>query len=125
MEPVLAAFNAKYVKKDLPRLRAGMRVRVWSKIKEGDKWRSVPFEGTLIATKHGRGISASLTVRKIGVNEVGVERTWPLHSPLLERIEILETPKVRRAKQYYLRKRSRRETRAKLKTKKTSSLGAV
>lgn len=95
-------------------IRPGMKVRVWSKIKEGDKWRAVPFEGTVISRKHGKGISATFSVRRIGAAEVGIERIWPIHSPLIERIEVLAAPKVRRAKLYYLRERSRREARAKL-----------
>lgn len=116
MKPAVAEFASKYLKRDLPDIRAGMRVRVWSKIKEGDKWRAVPFEGTVLSRKHGKGVTATVTVRKIGAAEIGVERTWPIHSPLIEKIEILESPKVRRAKLYYIRKRSRREARAKLKT---------
>jgi large subunit ribosomal protein L19 len=100
---------------DKPDIRPGMKVRVWSKIKEGDKWRTVPFEGTVIARKHGSGISATFTVRRIAADEVGVERVWPLNSPLIEKIEVLASPKVRRAKLYYLRERSRREARMKLK----------
>jgi large subunit ribosomal protein L19 len=96
-------------------IRPGMKVRVWTKIKEGDKWRVVPFEGIVIARKHGKGISATFTVRRIAADEVGVERIWPLHSPLIEKIEVLASPKVRRAKLYYLRERSRREARMKLK----------
>jgi len=102
-------------------IRPGMKVRVWSKIKEGDKWRSVPFEGTVIARKHGRGVSATITVRRIGAAEVGIERIWPLSSPLLDRIEVLQAPKARRAKLYYLRERSRAETRAKLRTKQETA----
>lgn len=121
VESDLREFTSKFLKQNLPALRGGMRVRVWSKIKEGDKWRSVPFEGTLIAIKHGKGITSTITVRKIGAAEVGIERTWPLHSPLLEKIEVLETPKTRRAKLYYLRERSRREARAKLRIAEASA----
>lgn len=111
---------------DKPDIKPGMRVKVWTKVKEGDKWRVAPFEGTVIASKHGKGISATFTVRRIGAHEVGIERIWPLHSPLIEKIEILSSPKVRRAKLYYLRERSRRETRAKLrKTKVQSSVATA
>lgn len=102
--------------RELPDIKPGMRVRVWSKIKEGDKWRAVSFEGTVISRKHGSGISATFTVRRIGAAEIGIERIWPIHSPMIEKVEILAAPKVRRAKLYYLRERSRREARAKLKS---------
>lgn len=95
-------------------VKPGMRVRIWSKIKEGDKWRLTSFEGTALGRKHGKGVSATLTVRRIGANEIGIEWSCPLHSPLIEKIDILSESKVRRAKIYYLRERSRREARAKL-----------
>ena len=100
-----------------PDIRPGMKVRVWTKVKEGDKWRVVPFEGTVLGRKHGAGMSATFTVRRIGSNEVGIERIWPLHSPMIEKVEVLAAPKVRRAKLYYLRERSRKEARAKLREK--------
>jgi large subunit ribosomal protein L19 len=102
--------------KNIPDIKPGMKVRVWSKIKEGDKWRSIPFEGIVIARKHGKTAGATFTVRKIGADDIGIERIWPLHSPLIEKIEVLSKSKVRRAKLYYLRERSRRETREKLKS---------
>ncbi|MBI2582832.1 50S ribosomal protein L19 [Candidatus Azambacteria bacterium] len=92
----------KYLRTDLPDVRPGDHVRVWQKVKEGEKIRSQAFEGTVIARKHGKGISASFTVRKIS-GSIGVERTWPLHSPTIEKIEVLGHAKVRRAKLYYLR----------------------
>jgi len=116
MKQALREFAGKFATSKLPDIRGGMRVRVWSKIKEGDKWRAVAFEGVVIATKHGKSSTATFTVRKIGAAEVGVERTWPLHSPLIEKVEVLEKGKARRAKLYFLRERSKRETRAKLKT---------
>lgn len=100
--------------RELPDIRPGMKVRVWSKVKEGDKWRAVPFGGTVLGRKHGKGVTATFTVRKIGAGEVGIERIWPINSPMLEKVEVLATPKVRRAKLYYLRERSRKEARAKL-----------
>jgi large subunit ribosomal protein L19 len=111
-----SAVSEKFLRKDHPAIKAGMFVRVWQKIKEGDRWRTSPFDGTVIATKHARGISGTFTVRRISAGEVGVEVTWPLHSPLIEKIEVLQAPKVRKAKLYYLRERSRREARAKLKS---------
>ena len=100
--------------KDIPDVRPGDLVRVYQKIKETpkkgkpstgqeDKERIQVFEGLVIARKHGKEMGATITVRKI-ISEVGVERIFPLHSPTLEKIEILKRGKVRRAKLYYLRK---------------------
>ena len=90
--------------KTVPELKAGQTVRVHQRIKEGDKTRIQPFEGLIIATKHGRGLDGTFTVRKIAEG-VGVERTYPLHSPTIDKIEILKTADVRRAKLYYMRER--------------------
>jgi large subunit ribosomal protein L19 len=101
-----------YLRSDLPDFRPGDTVRVYFKIKdividEKKKTKEVkeriqPFEGVVIARKHGKGITATFTVRRI-VDNVGVEKTFPLHSPLIEKIEVLKKGKVRRAKLYYLR----------------------
>ena len=90
--------------KSMPELKAGMKARVWQKIKEADKERLQAFEGIIIAVKHGRGKTGTFTVRKIS-GGVGVERVFPLHAPTVEKIEILSQAKVRRAKLYYLRGR--------------------
>ncbi len=95
-------FNENQLKKDLPNLRAGNIVRVHQKLEEGGKTRIQVFEGIVIAIKHGKGISATFTVRKESVG-VGVERIFPLHSPNIVKIEVVERKKVRRAKLYYLR----------------------
>lgn len=92
--------------------RAGDTVRVWQKIKEGDKLRSQAFEGLVIARKHGREPGATFTVRKISEG-IGVERVFPLYSPVIEKIEILKRGRVRRAKLYYIREKAARETRRK------------
>ena len=84
-------------------LRSGDTVRVHQKIQEKGKTRIQVFEGLVIAKKHGKGISATITVRKI-IGGIGVEKIYPLHSPTLEKIEILKRSKVRRAKLYYLRR---------------------
>ena len=91
------------MKSDLPELRPGMTVRVGVKIKEGDKTRIQAFEGIIIRIK-GSGIGETFTVRKLS-NGVGVEKTWPLHSPTIEKIEVIRRGKVRRAKLNYLRDR--------------------
>ena len=84
--------------------RPGDTLKVFYKIKEEDKERIQPFEGVLLAEK-GAGISKTITVRKIGLLGIGVERIFPLHSPNIEKIEITKRGKVRRAKLYYLRER--------------------
>ncbi|TSC75371.1 MAG: large subunit ribosomal protein L19 [Parcubacteria group bacterium Gr01-1014_30] len=104
------------MKKDLPDVRPGDTVRVYQKIpasalakagkKEGDKERTQMFEGLIIARKHGREAGATITVRRV-VLGVGVERIFPLHSPNIEKIEIVRREKVRRAKLYYLRSAKR------------------
>ena len=82
-------------------IRDSVKVHVW--IKEGEKKRVQVFEGTVIAKKHG-GISETFTVRRISYG-IGVERTFPLHSPRVDHIEVIRRGKVRRAKLYYLRGR--------------------
>jgi large subunit ribosomal protein L19 len=92
------------LKKDLPEIRPGYTVIVYQKIKEGDKERIQAFEGLVIAIKHGSGINATVTVRKIS-GGIAVERIFPLHSPSIQKIEVVKKSKVRRAKLYYLRGR--------------------
>ncbi len=97
-------FDNKQLKANIPEIKSGMKVRVWQKIKEGDKERLQAFEGVVIAAKHGRGKSGTFTVRKIS-SGVGVERVFPLHTPTIEKVEVLSQAKVRRAKLYYVRSR--------------------
>lgn len=94
--------EAKELRPDVVVPRVGDRVRVHVLLKEGDKERIQVFEGDVIA-KHGRGLGATFTVRKISFG-VGVERIFPLHSPMVKKIEVVRHGKVRRAKLYYLRK---------------------
>jgi len=96
----------------LPEIRSGYTVRVHQKIKEGDKERIQIFEGLVIARKHGRGINSTITVRKISQG-VGIERIFPIHSPTIEKIEVVKKYKVRRAKLYYIRQKSAKEARLK------------
>lgn len=84
-------------------LRPGYKVRVHSKIQQGDKQRIQVFEGIIIAMKGQDAASRTITVRKIAAGGVGVERIWPIQSPNVEKIEVVERPKVRRSKLYYLR----------------------
>ena len=99
------------MKNDLPDLRPGMLVRVDVKIKEGDKSRIQAFEGTIIRIQ-GSGIGTTFTVRKLS-NGVGVERTFPIHSPLIDKIAIIRVGKVRRSRLYYLRDRAGKSARIK------------
>jgi len=117
MSTTLEIFNTAQEKK-MPDIRPGSMVRVHQKIKEGDKERIQIFEGVVIARKHGKGISSTITVRKV-VDQVGVERIFPVHSPSLEKIEVVKSSKVRRSKLYYLR--TAKGTKAKLKKKDFSA----
>lgn len=94
-----------HLKKDLPELRPGDRVRVHVRIVEGDRERIQVFQG-VIMRKRGGGIKQSFTVRRIGAHGVGVERTFFVHSPRLEKIEVVSHAHVRRAQLYYLRGRT-------------------
>lgn len=98
---LLAKFINKHKRTDIPEFRPGDTVRVHVKIKEGDKERLQAFEGTVIARKN-TGMGETITVRKISFGH-GVERIFPLHAPVIDRIELVRTGKVRRAKLYYLR----------------------
>ena len=91
------------LKSEVPAIEVGDTVKVHVKIREGDKERIQLFEGTVIA-KHGGGISETFTVRRVSYG-VGVEKTFPLHSPNVAKVEITRVGKVRRAKLYYLRDR--------------------
>ncbi len=95
-------FIKPFLRENLPDLRPGDTVRVYQKLKEGDKERVQVFEGLIIARKHGKGINSTITVRKT-ISGIGVERVFPLHSPVIEKIETVKREKVRRAKLYYLR----------------------
>lgn len=94
--------------------RPGWTIKVFQKIKEGGKERVAPFEGIVIAKKHGREAGGTFTIRRV-MSGVGVEKIFPIYSPTIQKIEILKKAKVRRAKLYYLRSKSRKETRRKIK----------
>ncbi|OGQ47795.1 MAG: 50S ribosomal protein L19 [Deltaproteobacteria bacterium RIFCSPLOWO2_02_FULL_46_8] len=98
-----------YCKKGIPDFRPGDTVRIFVKIKEGEKERLQAFEGVVLRSR-GAGSAASFTVRKVSYG-VGVERIFPLHSPIIDRIEIIQKGKVRRSRLYYLRKLSGRKAR--------------
>ena len=96
------------------KIKPGASVRVWEKIKEGDKERIGKFQGVVIAAKHGKEIGATFTVRSI-IGGVGVEKIYPYQSPMINKIEILSSPKkIRRAKLYFLRKLSKKKSREKI-----------
>ena len=101
---ILEKIQKASLKKGIPVFRAGDTVRVHCKIREGEKERIQAFEGVCIS-RHRSGIRSSFSVRKISYG-VGVERVFPLHSPLIDRIEVLSFGKVRRARLFYLRKLS-------------------
>ncbi len=107
-------FNKTQLREDVPDIRPGDTVRVFQKIKEKDKERIQAFEGIVLARKHGKGISATITVRKV-ISGIGVEKVFPIHSPSIEKMEITKRSKVRRAKLYYLR--TAKGKKAKLKRK--------
>ncbi len=108
----LQKFLKLYAKPDLPKMRVGDTVRVYQKIKEGDKERIQVFEGWVIAKKHGYTPGGTITVRKT-VAGIGVEKIYPLHSPIIDKIEIVQSSKVRRAKLYYLRTAKGKQARLK------------
>jgi large subunit ribosomal protein L19 len=99
---LIQAVEEQHLRKDLPPFRPGDTVKVQVKVVEGDKERLQAFEGICIR-RRGGGLSATFTVRKVTYG-VGVERTFPLHSPSIDRIEVLRQGEVRRAKLYFLRK---------------------
>jgi ribosomal protein L19, bacterial type len=108
---LIKAFTNEQLKTEVPVLNIGDSVRVSNKIKEGARERVQLFEGTIIAKKGG-GISETFTVRRISYG-VGVEKTFPIHSPNVEKVEIIRAGKVRRAKLYYLRSRVGKQSKVK------------
>lgn len=100
---VIESITQEQIRTDLPKLLIGDTVKVHVKIKEGTRERIQLFEGTVISKKHG-GINETFTVRRISYG-VGVERTFPVNSPKIAKIEVVRHGKVRRAKLYYLRDR--------------------
>ena len=99
-------------------IKSGNTVKVWQKIKEGDKFRLQAFEGLIIAHKHGYEPGATFTVRKIS-NGIGVERIFPIFSPNIEKVEVVKRSKARKAKLYYVRTKAAKEIRRKMKTLKS------
>ena len=104
---LLQKFNAQRIKKVLPDFKVGDTIRVFYRIKESDKERLQSFEGLVIAKKHGKTVGSTFTVRKV-VGGIGVERIFPLHSDKIGKVEIVKTSKVRRAKLYFVRRKSKK-----------------
>jgi len=116
-EPEEKGIVESFLKQDLSEIKQGDTVKVYQKIKDKvkDKLREriQIFEGQVLAVKHGKGINATITVRKV-IQGIGVEKVFPIHSPLIEKIEIVKRTKTRRAKLYYLRKAKGRKARLKI-----------
>ncbi|ELR98591.1 50S ribosomal protein L19 [Gloeocapsa sp. PCC 73106] len=110
-QELIQAIEAPHLKPEIPLVYIGDTVKVGVKIQEGGKERIQPYEGVVIAKRHG-GINATMTVRRV-FQGVGVERVFLIHSPLVTKVEVLRRGKVRRAKLYYLRDRVGKATRIK------------
>ncbi|MGX6979650.1 50S ribosomal protein L19 [Vagococcus elongatus] len=111
MNPIIEAITKEQLRSDIPEFRPGDTLRVHAKVVEGERERIQIFEGVCIK-RQGTGISETYTVRKIS-NGVGVERTFPVHTPRVAQIEVTRLGKVRRAKLYYLRDRHGKAARIK------------
>ncbi len=103
MNEIIRSIEAKQIRNDRPQFNVGDTVNVWVKVVEGSHERLQAFAGTVIAKRNG-GVRETFTVRRVSYG-IGVERTFPLHSPRVDRIEVVRRGKVRRAKLYYLRTR--------------------
>jgi large subunit ribosomal protein L19 len=103
MNELIRAIEAEQLRTDLPNFKVGDTVKVHVKIKEGNRERVQVFEGTVLKKQNG-GLRETFTVRRVAYN-VGVERTFPIHAPIIEKVDIVRRGKVRRAKLFYLRDR--------------------
>ena len=113
---VLSSVVQDYLKTDIPAFNVGDTVKVHVKIKEGNRERIQIFEGFVLKRQNG-GIGETFTVRRIA-SGVGVEKTFPIHSPLVEKIEVVKRGKVRRARLHYMRARTGKSAKSKTKEKK-------
>ncbi len=111
MNDIIKSIEDAQLKQEITPFRVGDTVKVYAKIREGNRERIQIFEGTVLKRQNG-GIRETFTVRKTS-NGVGVERTWPVHSPRIEKIEVVRRGKVRRAKLNYLRQRSGKSAKVK------------
>lgn len=98
---IVESIEKEYMKKEIPEFSVGDTVKVYVKVVEGNRERLQAFEGIAIARKHG-GVNETFTVRRVSFG-IGIERTFPIHSPRIDHIEVVKKGKVRRAKLYYLR----------------------
>ena len=103
MNDIIKSIEEAQLKSDITPFSVGDTVKVYAKVKEGNRERTQVFEGTVIKRQNGSN-RETFTVRK-STNGIGVEKTWPLHSPIVEKIEVTRRGKVRRAKLFYLRDR--------------------
>ena len=103
MNEIIKSIEAEQLKKEVPQFRVGDTVKVYAKVIEGTRERIQVFEGTVLKRQNG-GVRETFTVRK-NSNGIGVEKTWPLHSPIVDKVEVVRHGKVRRAKLNYLRGR--------------------
>ena len=111
LDELMKVVQEKYIRTDIPEFRPGDTVRVYVKVKEGDKERIQAFEGVVIR-KRGSGTDGTFTVRKVSYG-IGVERTFPFNTKVIDRIEVLKRGIVRRARLYYLRERKGKAARVK------------
>lgn len=111
MNEIIKSIEAEQLKAEVTDFNVGDTVRVHAKVKEGNRERTQVFEGTVLKRQNG-GARETFTVRKSS-NGIGVERTWPLHSPIIEKIEVVRRGKVRRAKLFYLRDRVGKKSKVK------------
>jgi large subunit ribosomal protein L19 len=120
MEKQIQELAAQTQKTDVSHIKAGDTVKVYQKYKDKGKDKVQMFEGMVLCRKHGNEIGAAITVRKI-VSGVGVEKIFPVHSPIIEKIEIVRSGKTRRSKLYYLRTAKGRKSRLKQVEKKPTA----
>ncbi len=120
MVDVIREIEQEFIQDDLPEFSPGDTVRVWVSVREGARERLQAFEGVVIG-RRGGGINETFTVRRIASHGIGVERTFMLHSPRIDRIEIVRNGRVRRAKLYYLRGRTGRAARIVERRRKSGS----
>lgn len=110
----LQTFNSYLSDSKFKEIKPGWTIKVYQRIKEGEKTRVQAFEGMVIARKHGNQVTGTITIRKVS-DGIGVEKIYPIYLPTIEKIEVLRKSKVRRAKLYYLKTKSAREIRRKVK----------
>lgn len=120
MVDVIREIEESYLRDDIPEFSPGDTVRVQVRVVEGSRERLQAFEGVVIS-RRGRGVNETFTVRRIASHGIGVERTFLIHSPRIDRIEVVRNGRVRRAKLYYLRGRTGRAARIRERRRKPGS----